>query len=100
MKNPDKNKALILLQEELALRYGEIMGGKELWRALGYRTPQGFKQAIIRNTLSLPTFFVVGRKGRYALTSDVATWLIECRSNVGKPSPIEVPETFKRKKLA
>lgn len=88
----------MLLQEELALRYGEIMGGKELWHALGYRTLAGFKQAISRGTLTLPTFFIEGRKGRHALTSEVAAWLIECRANAGKPSHIEVPESFKRTK--
>ena len=83
---------------ELSRRYGEVVGGKTLWHILGYKTLAAFKQAILRDSLSLPTFYIEGRKGRYALTSDVATWLIECKSNIGKPSGIEAPKAFKRTK--
>ena len=83
---------------DLSGRYGEVIGGKTLWRVLGYNTLAAFKQALNRGTLPLPTFFIEGRKGRYSLTSDVAAWLVKCRANVGKPSGIEVPDEFKRTK--
>lgn len=98
MKKDSETNAQEALASELSQRYGEVMGGKILWHALGYKTLAAFKQSINRGTLTLPTFFIDGRKGRHALTSEVAAWLIECRSNVGKPSSIEVPESFKHPK--
>ena len=86
------------LAHDLAQRYGEVIGGKVLWHMLGYNTLAAFKQSIARGTLTLPTFFIEGRKGRHALTSDVAVWLVQCRSNIGKPSGIEVPDAFRRAK--
>lgn len=93
------NSAAKTIALELSERYGEVIGGKMLWHMLGYKTLAAFKQAIARDSLSLPTFFIEGRKGRHALTSDVAAWLVECRANAGKPSSNKVPEAFKRARL-
>jgi len=93
-----KNDLIKALNLELSERYGEVMGGKILWHALGFQTLAAFKQSINRGSLKLPTFFIEGRRGRNALTSEVAAWLIECRTNAGKPSSIIVPESFDRTK--
>ena len=98
MTQNDKTNSQEALVLELSRRYGEVIGGKTLWRVLGYNTLAAFKQSIIRGTLTLPTFFIDGRKGRHALTSDVAAWLIRCRANAGKPSHIEVSAAFKKTK--
>lgn len=93
-----KNILLEDLTSELAQKYGEVIGGKTLWHVLGYHTLSAFKQSIARGTLTLTTFFIEGRKGRHALTSDVAVWLVECRAKAGEPSSIELPESFRRTK--
>lgn len=94
----DSSSPLAALTLELSQRYGEVIGGNTLKRALGFSTMAAFKQSINRGTLTLPTFYIEGRRGRYALASDVAEWLMECRANAGKPCNLDIPESFKRNK--
>lgn len=84
------------LLNDLSSRYGEVIGGEMLSKALGFQSIAAMKQAIKRETLRIPTFFIPGRRGRFALTADVADWLVECRANAEKQSPREVPENFKQ----
>lgn len=58
-------------------RYGLVVAGRDLVRLLGYRTPVAFRQAAHRKTLGVDTFFIKGRRGRCARTSDVARWFFE-----------------------
>jgi hypothetical protein len=62
-------------------RFGMIVAGKDLVRLLGYRTSAAFRQAVHRNSLGIRTFFILGRRGRCARTSDVARWAIEHGAN-------------------
>jgi hypothetical protein len=66
-----KNKLI----NELRDRHGEVVGGDALRLLLGYPSLAAFKQAVMRKTLMLPTFFIEGRRGRFALTIDIADWL-------------------------
>lgn len=59
------------------MRYGLIVAGHDLVRLLGYRTPTAFRQAAHRKSLGVCTFFIRGRRGRCARTSDVARWAVE-----------------------
>lgn len=63
------------LVRELRDRHGELVGGDSLRLLLGFRSIAAFKQAVTRKTLVLPTFYVAGRRGRFALTIDIADWL-------------------------
>lgn len=83
------------LLNDLSGRYGEVIGGGMLSRALGFPSIAAMKQAIKRKTLTIPTFFIQGRRGRFALTSDVAVWLTECRARAETLDPREVPANFK-----
>lgn len=83
---------------DLGGRYGEVIGGETLSKALGFQSIAAMKQTLKRGTLRIPTFFIPGRRGRFALTADVADWLIECRANAEKQIPREVPENFKQEK--
>jgi hypothetical protein len=95
-----KNKSEYeVLKADLSEHYGEMLSYKSLQKALGFVTPAALKQAINRGTLDIPTFFVKGRRGKFALASDVAAWLLKCRANAGNPSGIDLPETFNRRKL-
>ena len=60
--------------EALQERFGLIVAGRDLVRLLGYRTPAAFRQAAHRQSLGIRTFFIDGRRGRCARTSDVARW--------------------------
>jgi len=55
--------------------YGLVVGGKELWHLLGYKTGDAFRQAVKRNTLPVPTFVLKGRRARMARVRDIAEWL-------------------------
>lgn len=56
-------------------QYGPLIGGEQLWRVLGYKTWAAFARSARNGTLGLKVFNVPGRKGRFALTVDVTTWL-------------------------
>ncbi|HEY1138460.1 MAG TPA: hypothetical protein VGE64_13350 [Xanthomonadaceae bacterium] len=58
-------------------RFGMIVAGRDLVRLLGYRTSAAFRQAVHRKSLGVQTFFIRGRRGRCARTSDVARWAFE-----------------------
>ncbi|SDU24900.1 hypothetical protein SAMN05216296_2646 [Pseudomonas pohangensis] len=67
------------LEQLLTTRYGVMLGSKDLWRELGFRSPSAFRQALVRGTLDLAVFEVQNRRGRFALAKDVAVWLTEQR---------------------
>lgn len=81
---------------DLSKRYGEVIGGALLSKVLGYPTMAAMKVALGRKTLSIPTFFIPGRRGRFALTSEVATWLAEHRATAGQ-IPIPTPNQLQKK---
>lgn len=82
------------LLNDLGSRYGEVIGGEMLSKALGFPSIAAMKQALKRETLTIPTFFIKGRRGRFALTSDVAAWLAECRASADTQGPRKVPANF------
>lgn len=83
------------LLNDLSSRYGQVIGGEKLSKALGFSSVAAMKQALKRGSLDIPTFFIEGRRGRFALASDVASWLAECREKANKEGSREVPENFR-----
>lgn len=79
---------------EFAARYGEIMGGSHLRKALGFSSTAAFCKALERNTLDLAVFYVAGRRGRFALTIDVVEWLLAKRAATGSNTKKVVPTQF------
>lgn len=67
------------LEQQLTTRYGVMLGSKDLWRELGFRSPSAFRQALVRGTLDVPVFEVQNRRGRFALAKDVAAWVAHQR---------------------
>ena len=67
--------AWIEVAERLEARFGLVVSGRDLVRLLGYRTGAAFRQAVRRRSLGISTFFISGRRGRAALTIDVARWV-------------------------
>lgn len=71
--NADKNGREIL--RELMAQFGPVIGGRDLRKTMGYKSGEAFRQAIHRNQVAVPLFTIPHRRGRFALTSDIAVWL-------------------------
>lgn len=67
------------LEKELFDRHGPLMTGEHLAKALGYQSLEAFRIAFRRKTVPIPTFPIEKRKGKFALTKDVANWLAKLR---------------------
>ncbi len=87
------------LRLTLAAQHGEMIGGDRLRHTLGFTSISGLNMAIARNTLELPTFRVAGRRGRFALTQDVADWLVLQRDQSQHQKPLPVPMQFRNSKV-
>ncbi len=72
------------LQESLTRLYGPLLASRDLWRFLGYATPAAYRQARLRQGIPITEFEIEGRRGRFALTQDVARWLAEQRLSIAK----------------
>lgn len=71
------------LNEELLDRYGPTLGGKELYAALGFRSYGAFHRSKQLGELGINVFTLPGRRGWFALTTEVAAWLTK-QANSGK----------------
>ena len=67
------------LANTMLKEFGPLMGGPSLWRALGYRTWTAFARAVRMGVVGVPVFEIPSRRGKFALTADVARWLLELR---------------------
>lgn len=76
MTGPKSDESLAaLLERELAQQHGPMMTGEALRLALGYSSKDAFRQAIARKTVPIPVFGIEKRRGKFALTKDVAAWI-------------------------
>jgi len=78
------------LEETLLQRYGPILGGADLAKALGYPSMRAFQQAVVRGVVGVPVFTMRNRRGRFALASEVAQFV--ARERVDKATK-ELKET-------
>lgn len=65
------------LDQQLLDQYGPTLGGKELYAALGFRSYSAFHRSMQLGELGINVFTLPGRRGWFALTTDVAAWLTE-----------------------
>lgn len=56
-------------------QFGPLIGGKDLMKALGYRTQASFYKAIRESRVNVAIFDIDGRKGKFAMTIEVGKWL-------------------------
>jgi hypothetical protein len=68
------------LEHQLLGQYGPLVGGAALHKVLGFPTASALRQAETRGQVGVPLFGIANRRGKFALTSEVATWLAECRA--------------------
>lgn len=73
------------LESDLLSRYGPVIGQDDLRKALGYPSMDAFRQALSRCHLPVPVFTMPRRRGKFALSRDVARWLATQRSNALAP---------------
>lgn len=67
------------LEKELFDRHGPLMTGEYLAKALGYQSLEAFRIAVRRKTVPIHIFPIEKRKGKFALTKDVAKWVAQLR---------------------
>jgi len=83
-RNAVDGKSIETLAEEitqqLEARFGPLLAGDALFRALGFPTAGAFRQAVARGQVHVPLFEIPNRRGRFALTREVALWLAHCRA--------------------
>jgi hypothetical protein len=84
MQSPQPDEALLAYVRELVARHGEVVGGDALRLLLGFPSIDAMKRAIARGTLALPTFLIRGRRGRFALTVDIAKYLLDAKNAGGR----------------
>lgn len=63
------------LELDLTVRYGVMLSGDELRIVLGYSSLAAFRQGVSRKVIPVPVFTLKGRRGKFCLARDVATWL-------------------------
>ncbi|CAD0264314.1 conserved hypothetical protein [Pseudomonas veronii] len=67
------------LEDDLVDRYGLMLGSTALWRELGYTSHEAFRKAKQRGRIEVPLFDVPNRRGSFALSKEVATWIARQR---------------------
>lgn len=80
-KATEINRLALVLERGLVDRYGLMLGGTNLSAALGYKSQAAFRQAAVRNTVPVPIFAIPRRKGKFALSHEVARWMAEQRQS-------------------
>lgn len=73
-RQPRPDPAAALAQDLLA-RWGPVMGSEAIAQALDFPSLSAFQRSVRRGWVALPLFSMEGRRGRFALTRDVAAWL-------------------------
>lgn len=64
------------LEEHMFEKYGPIIGGKDLYSSLGFKTYSSFHRFKQLGEIGINVFILPGRRGWFAMTTDVATWLM------------------------
>ncbi|WP_109477294.1 hypothetical protein [Paraburkholderia sp. C35] len=72
------------VENYLIERYGLLLSGCSLWKAIGFLSSSAFRKAASRGALPVKTFRIEGRKGLFAYTSDVATWISGVGGSTGQ----------------
>lgn len=61
----------------LAGQHGHVISVRALHRILGFRSYEALKQSAANGTLTIPLFYIPGRRARHAMAVDVVDWLTE-----------------------
>jgi len=64
------------LSGKLIREYGPMIGGRDLYSALGFKSYGAFRLAKERGEIPVEIFKIPKRRDWYALTTDLAQWLM------------------------
>ncbi|WP_144410128.1 hypothetical protein [Chromobacterium vaccinii] len=81
------------LRDNLTKLYGPLLPSRELWKIFGYASPAAYRQARARKSLPIEEFEIEGRRGYFALTYNVASWLAAQGCQQAQTLPEEDHET-------
>lgn len=79
MENDNIDNLAAALENDLSNKHGPMLFGDALLKALGYGSGDAFRHAVSRNTVPVPIFTIKHRRGKFALSKDVAFWLASQR---------------------
>jgi hypothetical protein len=82
IEQTDLEKLSEALENDLLAQYGPMLSGDTLRKALGYPSMEAMRQALSRGTIPIPVFPLKNRRGKFALSKDVANWLAKQRISV------------------
>lgn len=77
---------LAALEQDLIRVHGFVLDSEALWRLLCYPTRSAFQLAVKRGACPIAVFSVARRRGYFALTKSVATWLATAAASGITPS--------------
>ncbi len=78
-------------ESHLLHQYGPTISGPDLYEALGFKTYAAFHSCHQRDEIGVNVFKLPSRRGWYALTTDVAAWLLnQARIGGEKSAPEHV----------
>ncbi|MFT5296948.1 MAG: hypothetical protein ACI9YH_002975 [Colwellia sp.] len=63
------------INQDMLKTYGPVLYGKDLYLCLGYKSISGFYRALKSDQLEVEVFDIENKRGKHALTKDVALWL-------------------------
>jgi hypothetical protein len=78
---------LSALRDRLVAMHGEMVSESALAELLGYPSLPALRQACKRNLAPVPIFTPAGRRGKFALTLDIAAWMYRCRTRAAVQKP-------------
>lgn len=74
------------LRADLLSRYGVMLDHIQLREVLGYRTASAFQRAVTLGRIGVRVFNVPGRRGKFALSADLALWLWSAKKRAEEES--------------
>jgi hypothetical protein len=78
MTDEELNALATRLDEDFLKLFGSpVVTGEQLQKALGFKSIDALRQAISRKKMPVPVFELENRRGKYALTKDIAKYLAE-----------------------
>lgn len=72
------------LIEQMVSRYGPTISGQDLYAALGFKSYAAFHRSKQRGEIGVRVFTLPGRRGWFALTTEIAEWLAAQRERANR----------------
>lgn len=76
-RNSDVAELTAQIEKELYENVGPLLFGEKLYNALGFPSSAAFRQALSRKYIEVEIFSLPNRRGKFALSRDVAKFLAQ-----------------------